>query len=192
MEHVHTEIIELKLLAIAHLCVALEKAGGPEKDGNLFENLIDFEKDILKQFGLPLNPYYLNLVLFDTIPDKIEIKKRIDQLHKEAAEYLTASAKSDLQILQEAQATNGDPFSVLPELKITPHVYTIFLINKMLIEKQEKPEAILKALKIATSEREILDALGKYVDSENDDEKYELFTFAIDKNVPYLKEFVVQ
>ncbi len=173
-------------------CLLLEK-GGAEKDGNLFEEIIGLQEDVLKMFGLPLNDYYFSVVSFDVIPDEIEVKKRIDQLHEEATEYLTSSVKSDIQVLRDAQDTEADPLLVLPELKFPTHVYTIFLIEKMLIEKKEKPEAILDALKIATTEYDILDVLGRYVSNEtNDDEKWKLFAFAMDKDVRYLKDFVLQ
>jgi hypothetical protein len=77
------------LKALSKLQIRLEQEGGPEENGELFEQILEIEDNILEQFGLPINhPTYVELLRFYTSPTDYEISNRIKQLQESATAYL--------------------------------------------------------------------------------------------------------
>ncbi|HMG66473.1 MAG TPA: hypothetical protein VK588_02270 [Chitinophagaceae bacterium] len=153
--------MKTELIKLAQLQDALRKKGGPSEDGNLFEEMMDFEAEILKHFGLPLNPHYLEIIQFENLPNENEIEYRIEQLKNAATAYLTRNAKPDVQILRDALGEWQDPFTILAELKVTPHVYSIFVYNRILLKRIDTVENVLQELRFVNNEPDILDATGR-------------------------------
>ncbi len=117
------DLLEPALTGLAKLQVDLDSQGGPSENGELFEQILEVQAGILKSFGLPGSPDYEKLVWFNSIPTAFELKERVSRLYSAATKYLLSNAKSELQILREAQENQSDPMHVLPELTITTHTY---------------------------------------------------------------------
>ena len=110
------EILKSTLTELTKLQINLEKKGGPSEDGELFEEILSIQKEILKSYGLRSSSENENLLWFESLPTDFELQSRIKQLYKTATEYLLSNPKSDLQILRDAQEKELDAFNVLPEL----------------------------------------------------------------------------
>ena len=147
------------LIELAKLQIELAQKGGATKDGELYERTVEIQEDILNSFGLPTSSENEELVWFNTPPTDTEVDERINLLHKSAATYLLSNVKSELQTLRDAQEFNQDPFTVLPELKIANHVYTLFVFNEILLKRKDTLENILHELKL-TTQYDILNTLG--------------------------------
>ena len=175
------------LKELATLQIALDKAGGPEADGKLFEDVLLLQDQILKKYGLPSTSDYQELIWFKTIPEDIEINERITHLNARATEYLLTNAKSEIQILREAQEFKYDPYIVLPELKLPTHVYTLFVYNIMLLMHKDSVENILLELKLVNTP-EILEVLGQFSlgTLENEHEKLD---YLEGLGVKYISQF---
>ena len=150
-----------KLIALAERQMALRNKGGPSEDGSLFEEIIDNEIAILKRFGLPENPRHLEIVQFETLPDEIEINRRIELLKELATEYLMSEGTPDLKILKKALIFDYDVANILPELKILLHIYTIYVYNVILFKGKDTVENILEELRFVNGEPKILGLIGQ-------------------------------
>lgn len=155
-------LLKPALIGLAKLQITLSQKGGPANDGNLFELIIDLQSRILKSFGLPETPENEKLLWFSAMPTDTEVENRIRQLHEAAVHHLTTNAKPDLQILREAQQENKDPFTFLPELNITTHIYMLFVYNEILLGRQDSAENVLHELRFA-EKYELLNTIGKLV-----------------------------
>lgn len=183
------DFLDLAILGLANLQVILEKKGGSEEDGSLFEEISLFEASILSKFGLPFSTRYQQILWFKSVPNEIEIEERIEQLHIAASQYLLSDVKSEPQILKEAQLNQQDPFLVLPKLKIKTTVYSIFVYEKILLKNKDSVENVLKDLKF-TNQRIILDALGKIQENTIDQDE-EAVEFLESIGVRYLNQFLI-
>jgi len=145
---------------LAKLQIALDKKGGPSEDGQLFEEILSIQEGILNHFGLPTTFDNEKLLWFNgSLPTDLEVEERIKKIQKIAEEYLLSPAKSEIQILKEAQENKESAFSTLPELGFTTHTYTIFVYNNILLKSRDKIENIFKELKLANQPR-ILHIIG--------------------------------
>jgi hypothetical protein len=184
------DFLQPALIGLANLQVILDKKGGPTVDGGLFEEILGIQEDILHKFGLPISPDYEELLWFKKVPSDIEMGARIQQLHSAASDYLLSNAKSELQVLLEAQQTRQDPQYVLPELKIATHIYTIFVYEKILLEQKDSVENILHSLKFS-SHYDILNALGSlcFVPTDQDSA---IIHFLKSIGVKYVDQFLLE
>ena len=157
---INEDFLKRTLTKLAKLQIALAKKGGPSEDGELFEKILEIQEDVLTSFGLPISSVNEELILFNTLPTDTEVNERIKLLQKSATAYLLSNAKSELQTLKEAQELKQDSSIVLPELKVTNHIYTLFVYNKILLEYKDSLENILQELKF-TNHPDILNALGR-------------------------------
>jgi hypothetical protein len=131
----------------AVLQIELEKKGGPESDGRLFEKCLGLRELILKKYGLPEKTEFLDKLYFKTIPTEKEITKIIKYLEEESKQYLLSTPTSDLLILKEAQTRRNNYFDVFAELKINTNVYTIFVYEKMFLEDYAPIKTVMDELK---------------------------------------------
>lgn len=182
-EHLKNTIMEL-----ANMQLELELKGGPEKDGGLFERIIETFNDVLGSFGLPVISRHERLLWFKEIPTAHEIDKLILQLHQLATDYLLSSSKSELQILQEAQQGKEDAFNVLPELKIRTHIYTCFVYDEILKKRKDKVENILTDLRFV-NDKGYLETIAKIKFRKNE-EHSQLVNYLNKKGVRYINQFL--
>ncbi|GHT52576.1 hypothetical protein AGMMS49982_13200 [Bacteroidia bacterium] len=160
--------LELLLTGFANLNLALEKPKGRKKAkgrryiGGEFELRALYADYILKKLGLPATMANSKLVYFDTLPPTdADIETKIDQLKLRATEYLSSDAKTEIQILKEAQDLNEEAYDVLKKLKIPTHVYTTFIYDEILLKNQDSLENILAELRLVNTCQTILDAVGR-------------------------------
>ena len=182
------DFLKPALSALAKLQIALDMEGGPSGNGQLFEQLLDLQNGILKSFGLPETKENESLLSFTALPSDIELDERIKQLHETATEYLLSDAKPELEILREAQETEKSAFSVLPELKVSTHVYTIFVYEHILLKRKDSVENILQELKFS-DRPQILEALG-HISLRNLDNQTQVVAALKSMGLKYVDEFL--
>lgn len=175
-------------MRLAELQIKLDQKGGPSGDGELFEEILSQQDDVLKSFGLPIRRDFEELLWFKSVPTEGELKTREAQLHTAASKFLLSNAKSELQILREAKENQSDPMFILPELKIATHAYTNFIFKEVLLKGNDTPENILHILKLCNT-HEILQTLGEiyFGKHKGDPAKIE---FLESKGLKYLKEYM--
>jgi hypothetical protein len=183
------EILESTLANLAELEIQLINEGGPEENGLLFEEILAYQEEILTSFGLPISPIYQDIVSFNTIPTASDIKEIITQLKIAAIDYLSANAKTDLHILQEAIEAKNNPMDVFPEIGIATHTYTTFVYNMILLRGKDSVENVLQDLRHC-NQPEILNALGQIV-SESEDLDPEISEFLNASGIKYLNQFII-
>jgi len=168
----------------------LNKYGGPEKNGYLFEESIFLSEKILKDFGLPNSNKYGKMLNFKSLPTDHDIELLIKKLKKTAAEYLQTSPKNEVQLLHEAIELNLDVDDVFPELDIPTHIYTLFVYNEILLKKVDSPKSVLDALRKANKSK-YLNFLGglvftkKYGNAEK-----EMFEYLNNNGIKYLDTYL--
>lgn len=161
--NMETEIKE-KLLSYYHLYNRLDRIGGPEEDGDLFEEVLGLEDELLEKFGLPFSnknkSILWKLVQKSKISDKA-LNQTLEHLKAAAEQYLYSPVQSDLEQLTKARDEKRSAFDILPELGHPTHEYTIFLYEVIL--DFASPEAVLAEL--STLKR--LDCYGEAASLKN-------------------------
>lgn len=159
--------MEKFLLEYYTACDKLESVGGPTKAPYLFEEIINMEKDICFRFGL--RPCISVLRTFRRNDSAIitgeEIEQIILRMEKMAIAGLSGDIPSRLEKLRIAQESSlVNPFELLPDIGFFTHIYTIYLIEEMLIEEKEPVEKILKDLEIS---KDYLSDIGSLIITNN-------------------------
>ena len=185
----HHKDLKHALTGLAKLQIALSEKGGPTKDGQMFELILKLQGGILGSLGLPESPDNEKLIFFKTVPTDEEVKSKIEQLHQVASKFLLSDAKPDLQILREAQEFNHDPFSVLPELNIASHTYTIFVFNNILLKKADSVENVLHEFRFINHD-DLLDVIGNLAMNNYKNPK-EVIEKLKASGVKYIDQFVL-
>jgi hypothetical protein len=135
------------ILDLAQMEIDLDKKGGPRRAGKLFKKIVTKIDEILESFGLPSTPYYQGLLEYNAVPYDKELDGIISLLRREAENQKNKKPQTELEILINAQKTNRDPMFILPQLGITPHSYTLYVYNKILMYVQDDFQNILDELK---------------------------------------------
>jgi hypothetical protein len=149
------------LREISNLQLALNKAGGPTKNGELFEEILQIQESVLSKFGLPTNhPACESYLYFETPPTDTEISNRIKLLHELAVDYLSSVPLSDIKILQIARQDYRNALNVLAELSLPTHSYTVFVYEDILLEDKDTIENVLHELRFV-SKLGVLQTLGE-------------------------------
>ena len=182
-EHELSNILKI----LSKLQITLNMNGGPQNDADCFEQMLEIQDKILRSFGLPIIPDYERILYFDNPPTDAEISNRILKLYQSAVEYLSSNTKSNLQILKEAQKLKLNAFSVLPELSIPTHTYTIFVYEEILLKQKDIPENVLHELKLVTKSN-ILSTLGKLEQNLIHDEN-DIIEILENIGVKYIRQF---
>lgn len=181
-------VLREKLFELANAQVALQNKGGPFEDGKLFEQILITQEFILNNFGLPNTSENENILRFKSMPLDKEIDYKINELHKTATEYLLSKGKSEIQILKDAQDLQQDAYAVLPELKITTHIYTCFVYDKILLEQKDTIENILEDLKFVNNYK-TLNQIWEIVQAKDEDKS----NFVVDlkkTDIKYINQFL--
>lgn len=184
-----SEQVRQRLIELAEMQLLLEEKGGPSEDGHLFEEILSLQEDILNQFGLPATVENEKILWFnESLPTDLEVEERLKELHEKAREYLLSPAKSETQILKDAQENKASAFSTLPELGISTHTYTIFVYEKILLNKRDKIENVLNELKQANQPK-LLQILGN-LEQGNFDNPQEVINVLKENGLKYIDDFV--
>ena len=182
------ESLKFEIAKLARLQIKLEEKGGPPEDGDLFEEILDIEYEILTSFGLPEVSHYGKLISFEVLPSEFEILDIISKLHEAAKNYLLTDPLPDIQVLKNAQEYNHDMSSVLFEIRIANHLYTHFVFEEILIKRKDTVENILYQLKLANNP-EILTDLGYVGVIDDEDSNYKIQILK-DVGVKYLDLYI--
>jgi len=182
------EQLKQELIALAGMQLQIDNLGGPEKSGELLEEYFRLREKILAGFGLPYKEEYSKVFWVKSPLTELEINERIRLLQTVAKEYLLSPVKPELQILADAQENKQSPLSVLPELGVETHSYTIFIFNHILLPKRDTIENILAELKKVNNYK-FLNALGN-LEQGNIEKPLEVIQFLKDNGFRYVDDFV--
>jgi hypothetical protein len=180
--------IKAALIELAKLNNTLTKKGGPEKNGHLFEKVMNLEEEILDAFGLPRNAENAKIIKLDKPLIDVEMKRLIALLHKMAADYLLSDVKTPNEILQKAQQNKEDAILVLPELKVQQSLYTLFVYDEILMKHKDSIDHIWEELKLCKDEK-IRSLIANLSDSNTDE--VALLSMMLEANgLRYVKQFI--
>jgi hypothetical protein len=150
------ELVKSQIILLTQKSLLLIKHGGPENNSALFEDVLASQDEILRSFGLPEKSKFAQILECDDIPGNEELEELISFLENIAREYLLANTETSIKILSNAKELKLDPFSVLPELKILTHIYSIFVYEEILLKEKDSPENVLNELILFNSDESIL------------------------------------
>jgi len=154
------DIWKLSIQELAELQAELTDHGSAIEEPELTNEIHHRQVKLLRSFGLPHAPDYLRFITFEEIPTDAAIEEKISVLKNAAVVYLLTDAKSEIKILQQAKDQKLNPFTVLPELNIKIHIYTIFVYDKILIPGKDSIENIWEELK-RTRDPKVLEYTGR-------------------------------
>lgn len=144
---------EIKRLILSYLAQykLLQKRGGAQGDGELYAQVFELEKQILKCFGLPRTNKFVKIMW--KIADNVSSSKQralimMDQLSLEAEKYLAAKPSSLKQLIVDARKHQSDPFEVLPEIYVGSNSYTLFVYNEIMLKSDVSDNDIIAEFQI--------------------------------------------
>ena len=180
--------IKAALIELAKLNNTLTKKGGPEKNGHLFEKVMNLEEEILDAFGLPRNAQNAKIIKLDKPLIDVEMNRLIALLHKMAADYLLSDVKTPNEILQKAQQNKEDAILVLPELKVQLSLYSLFVYYEILMKQKASINHVWDEFKLCKDEK-IRSLIANLSDSNTDE--VALLSIMLEANgLQYVKQFI--
>lgn len=176
--------------ALAKIQLHIDSNGGPEENGELFEEYFQIRAKILASFGLPDSDNFGKILFVKSPPTDKEIENIINNLKKTATDHLLSPARTEAQILEEAIELKSDPEQVLPEYGITAHLYTLFVYKEILLAKRDHPLAVLEALRLADDPK-TLNLLGLVALTKNfGEEEKKMLEYLNTKGIKYLDHYI--
>lgn len=150
LEMVEFEIKRL-ILSYFNQYKLLQQKGGAHVDGELFANVSETEKQILKCFGLPRTNKYSRIIW--QIADNVSSSKQralimMEQLSLEAEKYLASKPSSLKQLISDARKNHADPFEILPEIYVGPNSYTLFVYHEVMLKSSLSDDDIISEFQI--------------------------------------------
>ena len=132
-----------ELLAEFHArAMELERQGGPEENGPLFEECISLQEAILARYKLM--PTSVNMkIMYDTMKgdlDDAEIQETMARFEERAAARRTLGS-DPLKILYQGLEEEQEPYDVLSEMGVSTHGYHFFLLACFMCGELEVEEA---------------------------------------------------
>lgn len=106
----------------------LEERGGPEGDGELFEETWSLEGDILDMFGLPHTGEF-GLILQERSRPPEAIYEKLASISDDYDE----TDVDPVVLLEQAKEEERDAMDVLPVIGVTTHVWTIRMYELFLV-----------------------------------------------------------
>lgn len=169
------DIAKKKLVTYYRLIQILNGKGGPENNGNLFEEVLAKEDEILNLFHLPnVEPYNF----FTVIDQETSIEEIITALTSYENEFLITDHGTKEQILQESIDQQKDYALVLPKIGISTHIYPIFLYQMAADNQKINIRDVLNEMETAENH---LSEIAKLT------AQYEVLS---DANLKFLKEYL--
>ena len=176
------------VVALSKMNQQLEDAGGPEAEGELFEQYLAARVDILEKFGLPETEEFLFLLASGDVLTNADAEEVVADLHQAATSYLLSPVRREVQVLEDAKAAQSNPFNVLPEIGVITHTYTLFVYEFILL-KQQHPAQEVWACLMKTKQPKVIEALGNLYSADPDEAEVPL-DFLRKSGLDYLDEFV--
>lgn len=176
------------VVALSKMNQELEDAGGPESEGDLFEEYLAARVDILEKFGLPETEEFLFLLASGDVFTDAEAEEVVAELHQAATRYLLSPVRREVQVLEDAKAEQSNPFNVLLEIGVITHTYTLFVYESILLKQQQPAQEVWACLQ-KTQQPEVIEALGNLYAAEPAGVEKPL-GFLRASGLTYLDEFV--
>ena len=173
------DVLQKDVLELMRAEKLLAERGGPAGDGQLFEEVIGMEKEILDRCGLPHAASYTGILRRVYEPDvSLEaVEAVIRELRRYGALFQQEQGIAPAERLARAAESHASCFDILPRLGITTHVYTIWVYER-LCAGLINAETALAAMHQATP---YLGLLGNIQNLSTDDHPTQ---------VPMLAEFI--
>lgn len=176
------------VVALSKMNQVLEDAGGPEAEGDMFEEYLAARVDILEKFGLPETEEFLFLLASGDVFTDAEAEEVVAELHQAATKYLLSPVRREVQVLEDAKVEQSNPFNVLPEIGVITHTYTLFVYEAILLKQEQPAHEVWECLK-KTQQPEVIEALGNLYAAEPAGVEKPL-AFLRANGLKYLDEFV--
>ena len=157
------------------------------KDAEMFEETIYLEESILDKFGLPYLSEYIEII--NKVTESIKIPKAAKELEHEAIKFLLSTPLTDIKLLEHAKYFEIDPFSILPELKITTHVYTLYVYNEIFLASKDSISNVLREFNIIKNNSDVLNEIG-IVSEEKLSKKHPVYSKLLNSKLKYLEDFI--
>lgn len=164
----------------------LEKKGGPEKDGKLFEKVYNLEDKILKKFGLPSINEYSEVLWNLQINSESDIEKAINLLAKKAKTYLSKPAINLIALINNAKAQKTEAYDFLKEIGISTHEYTIWICSLFYSNKISAEDAIKE---LTLCKKPSLLGKASLASEENQQEKSKFYKELKKSGLKYIDDF---
>ena len=175
---------------LAKIQLHIDNSGGPEENGELFEEYFHIRAKILASFCLPDSDHFGKILFVKSLPTDNDVDAIINNLKKSATEYLLSPAKTEAQILEDAIEKRLEPEQVLPEFGITSHLYMLFVYKEVLLAKRDNPLAVLEALRLADDPK-TLNLLGIVALTKNfGEEEKKMLEYLNAKGIKYLDHYI--
>jgi hypothetical protein len=140
----------------------------PNIDSDLMEKLIDVENELVKPLGLPAHAQEVNDMLqeFQLFGDdsKTTVQQLYDQLTNFAIWKLSTNAKTDLQLLEEAQEHQLMFNQVMPYIGFYATVFNNFLYKHCLMHIKLPPQLVLDYFNELQNEESLLFKANRAID----------------------------
>lgn len=146
-----------KLESYTRLHHELDETGGPGENGELFENIICLEEDILGSMDLPSAQKFREILWGDDI-DAVMVS-----LQSARDEYESRPIKDPVLMLVDAILNQkDDPFNLLPMAGFTVHDYQLFIFSEKLLASSEpgQTDEVLSEMRLAEEHLGELGTLG--------------------------------
>lgn len=178
------------IVELTNIQLQIDSNGGPEKNGEFFDNYFHARARILACFGLPDSDEFGKILLVKTFPSDEDLDNIIANLKQSATDYLLSPVKTEGQILEDAIQQGFAPEKVLPELGISAHVYTLFVYREILLAKKDHPLSVLEALRLANNPK-TLNSLGIVgLSKKLSDEEIKILNYLKSKGIKYLDQYI--
>lgn len=148
--------LKREIQKLIRMSIKLDKKGGPEKDGSLFEKISGKIDGILELFDLPSTPFTQSFFYFDKEPFDNEIDDLIKLLQQKSEEVKKSPKLSDAEFLLEAARYKRDPMDILSQIKCSTNEYHIWIYNNFLLDTYSDKE-LKKEVEMCLSEFRIAD-----------------------------------
>lgn len=164
----------------------LEKKGGPEKNGKLFERVFNLEDEILKKFGLPSIHEYSEVLWNLKVNSESDIEKAITLLAKKAKTYLSKPVVNLIALINNAKAQKVEAYDFLKEIGISTHEYTIWICSLFYLNKISAKDAINE---LTLCKKPSLLGKASLASEENHPEKSKFYKELKKSGLEYIDDF---
>ncbi len=159
------------------------------KDAEIFEETIYLEECILDKFGLPYLAEYLEI--FNKVTKSVNIPEATKELEQTAIKFLLSTPLTDLKLLEQARYFKMDPYSILPELKIRTHIYTLYIYNEILLTGKDSISNVLREYNIIKKDLDILNEIGILYE-EKLYKEHPFYSKLLNLKLKYFEDFILK
>lgn len=112
----------------------------------LFEKSILLSEQVIRKYGLPVTPVYLDMLPWEEVFlfGEYEIHQLMARMEEERRTFLQEMVKPDLIYLEEAGAAGYQASDVLLDMGLRTHIYLEFVYQQLFLKGYAKAEDVLR------------------------------------------------